>query len=326
VSRLVSIVLALPPVLVLTACSPETVEPRALAPVSITVAPAQMTLPIGATAALVATVRDADDQILTDRTITWSSGAPEVASVSDAGVVQALDAGTATISAFSEPGLGLARVVVQEDIRLPLPGGRHWLLLTETGTPAAGCDQGEGGLRHTGDRDCSHGGVSRYSLDLAAVTQEDGVLPAVAARVVAAADGRVIDICLLPQAVTCGPNGPFIALEHRGGFRTFYAHLDPASIILRRKTPVARGQQVGTMAPSSTQPGPWVHFELRFENRGAEAAEVLERLLVDSRKLNDYRVATGESRFYLSSNGMGSSSSRTHQAPVRRRSSAVLNR
>lgn len=297
-------VLALPPVLVLAACGPDTVAPRALTTVTITVAPAQMTLAIGASATLVATVRDAEGQTLTDRTITWISGAPEVASVSDAGVVTGLDAGTATISAFSEPGLGLARVVVQEDVRLPLPGGRHWLLLTETGGPAAGCDQDEGGLRHTGDRDCSHAGVSRYSLDLAAVTQEDGVLPPDEARVLAAADGRVIDICLLPQAVTCGPNGPFIALEHRGGFRTIYAHLDPASIVLRRKTPVARGQPVGTMAPSGNQPGPWVHFELRFENRGAEAAAVLEGLLVNGRKLNDYRVATGEPSYYLSTNAI----------------------
>jgi hypothetical protein len=59
------------------------------------------------------------------------------------------------------------------------------------------------------------------------------------------------------------------------------------------------------MSGSSTDPAPWVHFELRFENRGAEASRMLEGLLVDGRKLLDYRVAPGEARFYPSSNAGG---------------------
>jgi Peptidase family M23/Bacterial Ig-like domain (group 2) len=301
-SRRVGAVLALPNILLSAACGSDSTSPGAVPAVTITIAPAQVTLAIGATTTLVATVRDTEGRAVTGRTITWSSGAPTIATVSASGVVQALDAGIATISAVSDPGVGLARVVVQEDVRLPLPGERHWLLLTETGTLATGCPQQDGGLRHSGGRDCTHGGVSRYSLDFAAVTEEDGVLPADSATVLAAADGRVIDICLLPQAVTCGPNGPFIALEHRGGLRTIYAHLEAASIILRRKMPVARGQPVGTMGPAGAEPGPWAHFELRFQNRGAEAAAVLEQLLVNGRKLTEYRVAAGEQRFYLSSN------------------------
>jgi murein DD-endopeptidase MepM/ murein hydrolase activator NlpD len=286
----------------MSACGSDNTAPGAIPALTITIEPAQIALAIGTTATLVATIRDAEGRALTGRAITWISGNPTVASVSAAGVVHALDAGIATISAVSDPGLGLARVAVQEDVRLPLPGGRHWLLLTERGTLAPGCPQDDGGLRHSGGRDCTHGGVSRYSLDFAAVTEEHGVLAADSARVLSAADGRVIDICLLPQAVTCGPNGPFIALEHRGGLRTIYAHLDAASIELRRKMPVARGQPVGTMAPGGSEPGPWFHFELRFENRGAEAASVLEGLRVNGRTLSEYRVAVGEQRFYLSSN------------------------
>jgi hypothetical protein len=299
-SRRVVAVLAVP--LLLSACGSDGTGPGALPAVTITIEPAQITLAIGATVTLAATVRDADGQALTGRAIVWTSGNPAVASVSGAGVVHALDAGIATISAVSDPGLGLARVVVQEDVRLPLPGERHWLLLTEQGTLAPGCPQDDGGLRHSGGRDCTHGGVSRYSLDFAAVTEEDGVLTADSATVLAAADGRVIDICLLPQAVTCGPNGPFIAVEHRGGLRTIYAHLDAASIKLRRKMPVTRGQPVGTMGPRGAEPGPWFHFELRFQNRGAEAASVLEALRVDGRAPSEYRVAAGDQRFYLSSN------------------------
>jgi murein DD-endopeptidase MepM/ murein hydrolase activator NlpD len=282
------------------ACESDRVAPRAITGVTVSIAPAETILAIGSSATLIAEVRDADGQALTGRTITWGTSAPEITAVTDAGLVRALAPGRSTISAFSEPGLGLALVVVQEDLRLPLPGGRHWLLLAETGTSAGVCAEGEGGLRHTGDRECSHAGVSRYSLDFAAVTEQDGALAG--SEVLAAADGRVIDVCILPQAINCGPEGAFVLMEHRGGLRTLYGHLDGASIMVRRKTALARGQRVGRTAASSTEPAPWVHFELRFENRGAQAASALEALLVDGRKLREYRVAPGQQRFYPSSN------------------------
>ena len=301
--RRVRTILALPLLLRLTAaCESDSAAPRTVSTLTITVSPAETVLAVGATATLVATVRDGEGGVLPDRTIAWRTSAPEIAGVSDAGAVRAVAPGRATISAFSEPVLGLALVVVQEDIRLPLPGGRHWMLLTEMGTTAAECGGGEGGLRHAGDRDCSHAGVSRYSLDLAAVTQEDGVLSE-GTDVLAAAEGRVIDICILPQAISCGPDGSFVQVEHRGGLRTIYAHLDPATVTVRRKTLLTRGERVGRTAGSSTEPGPWVHFEVRFENRGAEAAAVLEELLVDGRTLRDYRLTPGEPGFYPSSNG-----------------------
>ncbi len=297
-------ILALPALLRLTAAceSDSAAAPRTVSTLTLTVAPAETVLAAGSSATLVATLRDGGGRVLTDRTIAWSTSAPEIAGVSDDGAVRALAPGRATISAFSEPVLGLALVVVQEDIRLPLPGGRHWMLLTEMGTPAAECGGGEGGLRHTGDRDCSHAGVSRYSLDLAAVTREDGVLSE-GADVLAAAEGRVIDVCILSQAMGCGPDGSFVQLEHRGGLRTIYAHLDPASVTVRRKTLLPRGERVGRTAASGTEPGPRVHFEVRFENRGAEAAAVLEDLLVDGRTLRDHRLIPGEPAFYPSSNG-----------------------
>jgi murein DD-endopeptidase MepM/ murein hydrolase activator NlpD len=145
-------------------------------------------------------------------------------------------------------------VVVQADFRLPLPRA-HCLLVTKVGTPTARCVEGEGGLRQDGGRDCSHGGVSRYSLDFAAVTQEEGGLESV--EVLAAADGMVIDICLQPAPeTTCGPNGPFVTMEHAGGLRTIYAHLDSASVTVRRKMPVTQGQPLGAMGSGGATPGP----------------------------------------------------------------------
>ena len=285
------------------ACESDRVEPRTLTGVTVTITPAETVLAVGGSAVLTARVRDTDGEPLAVRTIAWSSSAPEIATVSAEGVVRAHLPGRTAIAAFSEPGLGMALVVVQEDIRLPLPGGRDWLLLAEIGTPAAGCAAGEGGLRHTGDRECSHQGVSRYSLDLAAVTGESR-LPA-DAEVLAAADGRVIDVCKVSQAINCGPDGPFVLMEHRGGLRTLYAHLDPATILVRRKTTVPRGQPIGRPGAPGDEPGRWIHFEVRYENRGDGSASALEALLVDGRRLREYRVAAGEQRFYPSSNRPG---------------------
>ena len=288
------------------ACDREPSGPLALPAVTITVTPDRLTLPIRATVSLAATVRDADGRTLTDRTISWVSAAPEIATVSPTGVVTALAVGTATITAHSEPGIGFALVVVQEDFRLPLRAGR-WLLRTEVGTPAAECPEGEGGLQRDRGPDCSHAGVSRYSLDFAAVTEDEGPLTGLRpVEVLAAADGRVIDVCLQPPPqITCGTNGPFVAVEHAGGFRSVYAHLDPASVMVRRKTSVRRGQPLGTMGVSGGDPDAWVHFELRFQNQGGGAPSVLDALLVDGLKLGDYRVGEGVSGFYPSTNGGG---------------------
>ena len=285
------------------ACEREPVGPPALPVVTVTIAPDHLTLPIGASATLEATVRNADGQTLPDRTIVWTSSAAGIASVSSAGVVTALEPGTATITAYSEPGLDLVRVVVHEDFRLPLPSGRHWLLVTEAGTPAPECAAHEGGTRRDGGHDCSHAAVSRYSLDFAAVTLEEGAVSDADAEVRAIADGTVISICLPPvPTATCGPKGPFVVVEHRGGFRAIYAHLNPASVVVRRKMAVTRGQPLGTMVAGEAEPYAWVHFELRFQNQGAGAAAQLGALVLDGRKLTDYRVDPGAPGFYRSTN------------------------
>jgi hypothetical protein len=298
--------LPLAAILASPACDAEPAGPPARPALTITVTPDQLTLPVRATFTLTATVRDADGRTLTDRTIGWISGAPAIASVSSTGMVTALAAGTATITAHSEPGIGFARVVVQEDFRLPLPAGR-WLLRAEVGTPAADCAAAEGGLTREGGRECSHAGVSRYSLDFAAVTEEEGPLTGIRPLdVLASADGRVIDVCLLPPPlIACGINGPFVAVEHISGFQTVYAHLDPASVTVRRKVSVRRGEVLGTMSASGAEPDAWIHFELRFQNQGASAASVLDALLVDGLQLTDYRVGEEGSGFYRSTNGGG---------------------
>ena len=83
------------------------------APVAtVTVSPASVNLQIGQTSQLTATLTDANGNVLTGRTVTWSSDNGSVATVSGTGLVTAGNAGTATISATSGGKTGTASVTV----------------------------------------------------------------------------------------------------------------------------------------------------------------------------------------------------------------------
>lgn len=79
---------------------------------SVMVTPTAVTLGIGATQQFAAVLRDADGNLLTGRTISWSSSNPLVASVGSSGLVTTLAEGTATISAISEGKTGTASATV----------------------------------------------------------------------------------------------------------------------------------------------------------------------------------------------------------------------
>jgi hypothetical protein len=78
-------------------------DPPSTAPVaSVTLSPASLSLSVGATQRLTVTLKDAGGTILTGRSISWTSSAPLLATVSTSGVVSGVAVGTATIRATSE--------------------------------------------------------------------------------------------------------------------------------------------------------------------------------------------------------------------------------
>ncbi len=79
---------------------------------SVVVSPAMATLRVGTTAQLSATTKDATGNVLSGRSITWSSDAPGVATVSVSGLVSAVSAGSATITAASEGQSGTSSIAV----------------------------------------------------------------------------------------------------------------------------------------------------------------------------------------------------------------------
>jgi hypothetical protein len=87
--------------------------PAAVASVSVTLASAQIF--IGQSSQGTAVLRDAANNVLTGRTINWTSSNTAVASVSQTGLVTGLTAGTASITASSEGRTGQADITVSVD-------------------------------------------------------------------------------------------------------------------------------------------------------------------------------------------------------------------
>jgi uncharacterized protein YjdB len=98
-----------------------TVTAPAPAPVaSVTVSPANAAITVGQTQQLTATLRDANNNVLTGRSTAWTSSNTAVATTSASGLVTAQVAGSATITATSEGVGGSATITVSS---LPPAGG-----------------------------------------------------------------------------------------------------------------------------------------------------------------------------------------------------------
>ena len=84
---------------------------------SVTLSPASATVNEGATQQLTATLKDANGNVLTGRSITWSSSNSSAATVNSTGLVSGVLAGSATITATSEGQNGTAAITV---VHLPV--------------------------------------------------------------------------------------------------------------------------------------------------------------------------------------------------------------
>lgn len=87
-----------------------TVIPEPIASISVT--PVDDTLREGETVTLVATMRDNAGNIVTGRTITWSTTAPNVATVNSSGLVTAVGDGIATVTASADQRSATATIRV----------------------------------------------------------------------------------------------------------------------------------------------------------------------------------------------------------------------
>lgn len=101
-----------------------TINVTAPAPVpvaTVTISPGSATIDLGTTTTLSATTKDSRGNILTGRVVDWSSSDQSVATVSSSGVVTAVVAGSATITANSEGKSGTATITVKAPPPPPAP-------------------------------------------------------------------------------------------------------------------------------------------------------------------------------------------------------------
>jgi uncharacterized protein YjdB len=98
---------------------------------TVTVSPASASVQVGSTVQLSATTKDANGNILTGRTVTWSSSDTTIAKVGGTGLVTGQGAGSATITATSEGKSGSAAITVTAQ---PPPGTHTGWYVTTNGS------------------------------------------------------------------------------------------------------------------------------------------------------------------------------------------------
>lgn len=89
-----------------------TADPNKTPVASVSITPPTATMAIGGTVTLSATALDDNGNVLTGRTVAWSSATPSVATVDDNGVVTAASAGTTMITATVEGRTATAQITV----------------------------------------------------------------------------------------------------------------------------------------------------------------------------------------------------------------------
>ena len=104
--------LALAFVIAAGGCSDSGTEPKPTGSTGITVSPKQLSLVVGATGTLQATVTDAHGNEVRGAQVFWASADADIATVSSEGVVRALKTGTVKIAASSGGSSDVATVTV----------------------------------------------------------------------------------------------------------------------------------------------------------------------------------------------------------------------
>jgi murein DD-endopeptidase MepM/ murein hydrolase activator NlpD len=105
----------------------------------------------------------------------------------------------------------------------------------------------------------------RVSPTLRILAHHDGIdVQAVSrAQVVAAADGRVVELWPPPDGYYRGHEcyGGYVVIEHGGGLETAYAHL--GAVYVQGRQQVRQGQVIGRIGSTGIATGEHLHFEVR---------------------------------------------------------------
>lgn len=175
------------------------------------------------------------------------------------------------------PYLHVRYTPTEIQFKMPLPGGKSWLLTTEVG----GYDCATTWV------DPAHTKSNYYSLDFASRTVESGGAQIPDVPVLASAKGLVL------SATRSDANGYYVVIDHDAdgnvntGFSTRYLHLKNQPYVSVGQK-VEAGKILGIMGNTGQSQGTHLHFGIRFNNDGNEVVPELQKLKLDSRLLSDY--------------------------------------
>src|SRR2546430_74172 len=185
-------------------------DPSPLPVASVTLAPSSVTVTVGGTVSLVATLKDANGNALAGRVITWVSSNPGAATVSGTGtgLVTAATVGSATITATSEGQSGTATVSVTT-----VPVASVTLSPTTVSVQAGQTDQVTATPKDANGTALSGRTVTWASSNVGVATVSGGVVSGVAAgsvTITATSEGQngtaTVSVTAVPVAsVSVGP-------------------------------------------------------------------------------------------------------------------------
>jgi uncharacterized protein YjdB len=185
-----------------------TVTPTPAPVATVTVSPSSASVMIGGTQQLSATTKDASDNTLTGRAVTWSSDAPSVATVSASGLVSAVSEGSATITATSEGQSGTSAITVT-----PVPVATVTVTPSSASVVVGNTQQLVATAKDANGATLTGRAVAWASDNSAATVDATGLVTAVSAgraTITATSEGRsgtsVITVTLVPvSSVTVSP-------------------------------------------------------------------------------------------------------------------------
>lgn len=230
---------------------------------TIAVEPVSLTLAPDVSTTLSARVVDDRGQTL-DVPVTWSSDAPDVATV-DGGRVTGVAPGTAVITASALAASGSAAVSVVQPLglRFPLVGtlNRDFYVVNYVDLDASA------GIR---DHACGiktydgHQGTDITLRNFAEMDSGVTIVAAAAGTVETTHDGEY------DRNKTWLPGegfGNYVVVDHRDGFRTIYGHMRKGSVAVTPGQQVAAGTPLGLVGSAGRSDHPHLHFQLAEGSR-----------------------------------------------------------